>query len=47
MIETVGVACAPGGNFYGKAIDEGIQYLCFAACHSVGDIDNRCKLLEY
>jgi aspartate/methionine/tyrosine aminotransferase len=45
MIQTVGVACVPGDNFYGKAVSEGSLYLRFAACRSVDDIDAACKLL--
>ena len=47
LLKDVGVACVPGNNFYGKAIeDEGNQYLRFAACRSKEDIEEACRRLE-
>lgn len=37
MCREVGVACVPGDNFYGKALD-GQRMLRFAACRSMDDI---------
>jgi aspartate/methionine/tyrosine aminotransferase len=46
LLKEVGVACVPGDNFYGKAIeDEGKQYVRFAACRSEGDIKEACARL--
>jgi aspartate/methionine/tyrosine aminotransferase len=45
MVETIGVACVPGDNFYGKDLQEGSKYLRFAACRSTSDIDAACTLL--
>lgn len=45
MIKTVGVACVPGDNFYGKEVNDGNQYLRFAACRSQSDIDSACTLI--
>ena len=48
LVKKVGVACVPGDNFYGLAIDQGKQYLRFAACRSPADIDEACRrLLNY
>lgn len=50
MIEHVGVACVPGDNFYDKECDlsqqEGKQYLRFAACRSMSDIEEACVRIE-
>lgn len=46
MVETIGVACVPGDNFYGKDMVEGSKYLRFAACRSTSDIDAACTLLK-
>ena len=47
LLKDVGVACVPGDNFYGKALDdEGKQYLRFAACRSEGDIQEACSRLR-
>jgi len=44
MIEKVGVACVPGDNFYGMAND-GRDFLRFAACRSIADIEEACARL--
>ena len=47
MLKEIGVACVPGDNFYGKAIQEqGSQYLRFAACRSESDIQEACERLK-
>ncbi|CAB9496181.1 Bifunctional aspartate aminotransferase and glutamate/aspartate-prephenate aminotransferase [Seminavis robusta] len=47
LLEKVGVACVPGDNFYGKAVEEqGNQYLRFAGCRSEADIKEACSRLR-
>lgn len=47
LLKEVGVACVPGDNFYGKAVDdEGRKYLRFAACRSEDDITEACARLK-
>jgi aspartate/methionine/tyrosine aminotransferase len=47
LLKEVGVACVPGDNFYGKAIqEEGNQYIRFAACRSDEDITEACRRLR-
>jgi len=47
LLKEVGVACVPGDNFYGKAVEtEGQQYLRFAACRSQKDITEACVRLK-
>ena len=46
LLKEVGVASVPGNNFYGKDLDEGNQYIRFAACRSEDDINEACKRLE-
>jgi aspartate/methionine/tyrosine aminotransferase len=47
LLQTVGVACVPGDNFYGKAIQEqGSLYLRFAACRSMKDLKEACFRLK-
>lgn len=45
LVKEVGVACVPGDNFYGLAVEEGKQFLRFAACRSEEDIDLACEKL--
>ena len=49
MVKEVGVACVPGTNFYGSdhaMQNEAQEYLRFAACRSVKDIEAACEKLE-
>jgi aspartate/methionine/tyrosine aminotransferase len=47
LLKEVCVACVPGDNFYGKAVEvEGTQYLRFAACRSEEDIKEACSRLQ-
>ena len=49
MVKEVGVACVPGTNFYGSEHamqNEAQEYLRFAACRSVQDIEAACEKLE-
>jgi aspartate/methionine/tyrosine aminotransferase len=49
MYMTIGVACVPGDNFYGSATasaKEGQEYLRFAACRSLADIQEACQRIE-
>jgi aminotransferase len=46
MIHHVGVACVPGDNFYGKALEQGQNYLRFAACRSKTDLEKACERLQ-
>jgi len=49
MVKEVGVACVPGTNFYGSEQamqNEAQEYLRFAACRSVQDIEAACEKLE-
>ena len=49
MVKEVGVACVPGSNFYGSnhALEkEAREYLRFAACRAIQDIDAACQKLE-
>lgn len=46
MTKEVGVACVPGDNFYGLAIEEGKRYLRFAACRSNHDIESACEKIK-
>ena len=46
MTKEIGVACVPGDNFYGKDIEEGRRYLRFAACRSLGDIEEACEKIR-
>eukprot|EP00978_Attheya_sp_CCMP212_P027742 scaffold93622_cov49-Attheya_sp.AAC.1 len=49
MIQTIGVACVPGDNFYGSvtaSAKEGQEYLRFAACRSLADIQEACQRIE-
>ena len=49
MVKEVGVACVPGSNFYGSdsaKTKEATEYLRFAACRSISDIEQACTILE-
>jgi len=47
MLKNVGVACVPGDNFYGSTnIPERGQYLRFAACRSVSDVQEACRRIR-
>jgi aspartate/methionine/tyrosine aminotransferase len=45
LLTTVGVACVPGDIFYGKAKEDGQQYLRFAACRSISDLREAARRL--
>ena len=45
LLKTVGVACVPGDNFYGRSAD-GARYLRFAACRSDDDLEEASKRLK-
>ena len=46
LMHEVGVAVVPGDNFYGKALEEGQNYLRFAACRSMSDITTAIEKLR-
>jgi len=48
LLKTIGVACVPGDNFYGKKFDPTTEnkYLRFAACRSDHDLDDAIRLLN-
>ena len=49
MVTEVGVACVPGSNFYGSdraSKSEAREYLRFAACRSISDIELACSKIE-
>jgi N-succinyldiaminopimelate aminotransferase len=45
LLTKVGVACVPGDIFYGKAKEDGQNYLRFAACRSVDDLREAARRL--
>ena len=45
MIQTVGVGCVPGDNFYGTQ-GLGDEYLRFAACRSLSDVQEACRRIR-
>ena len=48
LLKSIGVACVPGDNFYGKELDPTTKnkYLRFAACRSDEDLDEAIRLLK-
>jgi aminotransferase len=49
LVKEIGVACVPGNNFYGSSqalAREGQEYLRFAACRSVSEIQEACQRLQ-
>ena len=46
LLGQVGVACVPGDNFYGGvSSEEAKEYLRFAACRSMQDVQEACVRL--